>query len=373
MVIDPKALDLLEQRQDTRRARYVWRTLLLNQALAVPIALLEVATGQPWLVSLMLATTFAQCIGFTCYVATVTVYNRLPALSAGRERLVISVLYFCAGVVGSLAARAILAWTIGLTMSGSGTLFSLAIGASIAVLVGLLLTTVRQLRATVAARERELRDREMVEERLLRAKSDAEVAALQARINPHFLFNTLNSIAALIHDDPGRAEQVTWQLSSLFRYALEANERRAVTLEEELTIVRKYLEIEHARFGHRLTYDVHVDPALLTCEVPVLSLQPLVENAIRHGIALSVEGGRVEVRGWQDNGQVVLAVINTGGGRASAGTGEGLENVRQRLAALYGRRASVTLDVSPSRTEARLSLPADTSADDDLARAAHRR
>jgi LytS/YehU family sensor histidine kinase len=213
---------------------------------------------------------------------------------------------------------------------------SWAIGATIAVIVGLVLATVRHLRERVLA---------------------TELQALQARINPHFLFNTLNSIAALIREDPQRAEAMTLQLSALFRYTLQAPRAGLVTLEEELTIVEGYLSIEQERLGNRLSYSVDVDPELLALRVPPLFLQPLVENAIKHGVAPNVRGGAVTVRGWLENGRLNLTVENTGSGEPqTGGTGEGIKNVRERLRGTFGATATLTLRRSDAGTQAHISF-----------------
>ena len=123
--------------------------------------------------------------------------------------------------------------------------------------------------------------------------------------------------------------------------------------------MRRYLEIEQVRLGERLRYEIAVDPALAACEVPALLLQPLVENAIKHGIAPRAAGGALRIGGWREEERTVFTVRNTGDGiRAGAGGGEGLENVRRRLSAMYGEAASVSLTADGGETETRVVLPA---------------
>lgn len=197
--------------------------------------------------------------------------------------------------------------------------------------------------------------RERIEEaqlRELRARQEAlaaQVQALQARIQPHFLFNSLNTVASLVQEDPRRAEAAVEKLSELLRYTLDASRRAFVPLAEELAAVEGYLEIEALRHGERLKVAVHADPAAADVPVPPLVLQPVVENAVLHGIAPRREGGRLEVYAQRREGALVLRVEDDGpgpGGSLHHGTGTALADLRRRLTLLYGSAA--TLEVSPS-------------------------
>jgi two-component system sensor histidine kinase AlgZ len=190
------------------------------------------------------------------------------------------------------------------------------------------------------------RDRiEEVELRELRARHEllaAQVQALQARIQPHFLFNCLNTVASLIEADPARAEAAVERLADLLRYTLAASKREKVPLDEELAAVRGFLELESLRHGERLRLALHVDPRAGDALVPPLVLQPVVENAVVHGVAPRREGGRVEVRVERRDGALVLGVEDDGpgpGGSAQRGSGIALADLRQRLALLYGDAA----------------------------------
>jgi signal transduction histidine kinase len=319
-------------------ARLLLRTVLLSELIALPVALVMTSVDSGFAEKLGIATIYSQTIGLTCAAVSWVLYPRLVALDGAKRRVAITVEYFVCGAVGAEIARRLSPVIFGEPFNSGPAIVSWAIGASIALIVGLVTMTVRQLRARVVS---------------------TELEALQARINPHFLFNTLNSIAALIREDPHRAEAMTLQLSSLFRYTLQAPRMGLVTLEEESVIVAGYLAIEQERLGDRLRYRVDIDEALLPLRIPALALQPLVENAIKHGIATSVEGGVVAVRGWRDADMVHLTVEDTGTGEGdTSGTGEGLENVRQRLRATFGKHASVTLRRLDGRTEAHLRFPA---------------
>lgn len=176
--------------------------------------------------------------------------------------------------------------------------------------------------------------------RLVRAQLDA----LRMQLHPHFLFNTLNSISVLMRKDVDAADRMLVQLSSLLRVALSANDAHEIRLEQELEILERYLEIEKIRFQDRLTVRIDVDPESLDALVPQLLLQPLVENAIRHGVAEREAGGIVEIRAARQDASVRLQVRDNGPGLQSApsnrGEGVGLSNLRSRLEHLYGAKAS---------------------------------
>lgn len=182
----------------------------------------------------------------------------------------------------------------------------------------------------------------------LRQKGEAElrsrVQALQSRIRPHFLFNSMNIIASLISVDPEAAEQAVEDLSRLFRASLSET-GDVVTLEQELALVRRYIRIEQLRMGERLQveWDIRVDPSQVT--IPQLTLQPLVENALYHGIQPLAAGGLLKIAVWQEGQRVRIVVSNPKPAGASDHVGNrmALENIRLRLAALYGDDASVEI------------------------------
>ena len=168
------------------------------------------------------------------------------------------------------------------------------------------------------------------------ADASARLAELQSRIRPHFLFNALNTALALVRIDPERAERVLEDLAELFRFAL-AERGASITLAEELELARRYLEIEQVRFGERLRLSWELDAGADSVRVPPLVLQPLVENAVRHGIEPAAEGGVIRVRTQRRLGTVEIAVDNTLSPHSPARPGHGiaLANVRERLALLH--------------------------------------
>jgi len=187
---------------------------------------------------------------------------------------------------------------------------------------------------------RRFRDRELRASRLEARLARAQLDVLRMQLNPHFLFNTLHAIGTLMHRDVDAAERMLTRLSDLLRATIEHAGRHEVSLRQEVEFLGRYLEVEQTRFADRLEIAFEIDPEALDLAVPYLVLQPLVENAIRHGIAPRVGPGRVEVRAERRNGRLELAVRDDGRGLDNGETprreGVGLSNTRARLAQMYG-------------------------------------
>ncbi len=194
---------------------------------------------------------------------------------------------------------------------------------------------------------RESRARELTAAHLETRLAEAHLQALQRQLHPHFLFNTLHTISALMHRDTEAADAMLERLSDLLRLTLDRVGTQQVCLKDELDFIDKYLEIERARFGDRLQVRFDIDPAVLDASVPNLLLQPLVENAVRHGIAPKVGGGLVEISARRDGDQLRLMVRDNGFGLPADtllafNEGVGLSNTRSRLLHLYGDRHQFT-------------------------------
>ena len=198
-------------------------------------------------------------------------------------------------------------------------------------------------------REREAVERQSREALLVQQVTEAELSALRAQVNPHFLFNSLNTIADLIVRDPPRAEVMTLRLASVFRHVLAHSARPLTSIRDEIEFLRTYLYIEEARFGDRLQVEIDMAPEVAGAPIPSLILQPLVENALKHGLGPKPGPGRLWISARAEDGHVCLRVEDDGVGPANTGrnacaTGLGLANVSERLNTLYHDRASVTLD-----------------------------
>jgi two-component system, LytTR family, sensor histidine kinase AlgZ len=188
---------------------------------------------------------------------------------------------------------------------------------------------------------------------------DAELRALKAQINPHFLFNSLNSITALTATDPVRAREMCIRLSDFLRNTLGLGERESISWREELQLAKTYLEVEQVRFGARLHVEMDVDEACSECLVPPLVLQPLIENAVKHGIATMIEGGTIKVEGRVNKGLLEVSVENGFDPESPAPrrSGLGLRNVRNRLTTRFGDVAHLTAQSTENRFRAEMVVP----------------
>lgn len=223
--------------------------------------------------------------------------------------------------------------------------------------------TLGVVRENVRFRESQRRQEE--QEQMLRLlASRAELKALRAQINPHFLFNALNSIAGLIRDRPDLADETLEQLAHVFRYTLRRSEQEWVTLGEELDFVTAYLSVEQARFGERLHVRLEVDEEARRVQVPAMLVQPLVENAIRHGVAEREEAGHIALRVFRAGDKWEIEVANNGPGfpkefgLEGGHNGHGLKNVAARLSGYYSGEAGLAWNQRGEETRVRVWLPA---------------
>ena len=202
------------------------------------------------------------------------------------------------------------------------------------------------------------REREVRAAQLEKSLAEARLQALELQIQPHFLFNTLNTVSALVRT--GQLDQAVAMiagLSDLLRYALDRAGNQRVTVDEEAGMLRRYLEIQRLRFADRLTFEIDVAGDAHRAAVPVLLLQPLAENAIRHGIATSAGPGRVRVRAFRRDGALRIEMFNSGQLKAPVPRGIGLTNTVARLQQLYGDEQSFELAGGPEGVTAAVTIP----------------
>jgi hypothetical protein len=201
---------------------------------------------------------------------------------------------------------------------------------------------------------------------------EAELKALRAQMDPHFLFNALNSVSALVATDPPGARRMCEQLAGFLRGSLELDRSERIPLGKEVALAHAFLQIERVRFGDRLRFVSEVDDAAAAVEVPPLLLQPLVENALKHGIAHLVEGGTVTLQAKRRRDTLYIIVDNPidPDRPPSPGVALGLENVRRRLQATYGERALVVVETRPERFRVELRIPLQPPAPEGPAAAA---
>ncbi len=329
--------------------------------IAVFLSVLLVGLGGfPALAASLLPLVLAPLYAFACLAAWYPC-RVLPLTAAGLPRalgyhLVGALLSSAAWVLAGYGAT----WLLGRAapfrdlpaLYGPVVLPLLAVG----VLLYLLSAVIHYLVMALAeSREAERRALE------LRALArEAELRALRAQIDPHFLFNSLNSVSALVAADPAAARAMCLELSEVLRASLRLGARERIPLADELALVGSFLAVEKARFGPRLAVEERVEDAARACPVPPLVLQPLVENAIRHGIAHLVEGGAIRLAASLAGGRLELAVENPCDPDRPRGPtpGVGLANVRSRLVALYGTQARFEAAESGGRFRVAISLPA---------------
>ena len=192
------------------------------------------------------------------------------------------------------------------------------------------------------------------------AHRDAELRALRAQVDPHFLFNSLNSIAGLTAADPDRAREMCQRLADFLRESLAVGASPRIALRREVALAEQYLRVEQVRFGPRLAIRTMMAPESGDLPVPPLILQPLVENAVRHGVGTCLDGGTIEIQARRAGDRVVIDVRNprdADGGRP--GTGRGLDLVRQRLTASFGRHAAVAIEPSSDAYRVTITMPAE--------------
>lgn len=204
--------------------------------------------------------------------------------------------------------------------------------------------------------------------RLQEQLTQARLDTLRMQLNPHFLFNTLHAISALVERDPGGVRRMIARLSELLRHTIDSRGGDQVPLREELAFLQRYVDIMEVRFQGKLRIEREIDPAVLEALVPSLILQPIVENALEHGASRSASEGRVEIRAWRESDMLRLSVRDNGPGlddtRGRGEGGVGLANTRARLDQLFGEEAGVTLAPAPGGgVIAEIRLPFTTSAD----------
>jgi LytS/YehU family sensor histidine kinase len=203
------------------------------------------------------------------------------------------------------------------------------------------------------------REAERLEQELRVMAREAELKALRSQLNPHFLFNSLNSISALTTADPGRAREMCVLLSDFLRKSLRLGERQSVALSEELDLVKNYFAIEQIRFSPRLSVEWEIDDASLQAEIPTLLLQPLVENAVKHGISQLVEGGTVKIKAEAQGENVLIVLENPIDPDAETpkGLGLGVRQVYQRISAFFGPASRMEISSSKGLHSVRLFFP----------------
>jgi len=342
---------------------YWLRILATTSAAALTVALLAQLLGgrATFGQNLAVALIHANCIGLLAALTLPWVGRRIDRTRTTARIFVLVAVLMGLAVVGSLLAGGVVS-LLGILPPGralTSVWVSLQISVVTTLVFGTSMALYETMRSRLEATTLELRTQELERERAQKLATEARLASLESRLQPHFLFNTLNSISALIQEDPARAEQMVERLATLLRFALDATERSTVPLGEELRIVTDYLEIEQARLGGRLRYAVDVPSELKAVPVPPLALQTLVENSVKHVAAPRRAGATIRIEARAVERGVALAVWDDGPGVRLdvAAAGHGLDNLRGRLAALFGSAARLDAVTRDGGSVVTIELP----------------
>ena len=357
----------------TRRGRWIFSIAVTNLAVGLVLLILVVAGQLPT------PRVFLQTASYTLVVSNITGILGMLIVGAITERLARRQLPIVpagiAGIafivpLGCLGAQAVLVF-IGFAARQrfwSDYLHTLKVAMPLAVVFGLGALAYASVRGRLEVAELRLREKELAEERTRKLAAEARLRSLESWIHPHFLFNTLNSISALIAIDPVRADQIVGRLASLLRASLDAGNCSLIPLRQELTMVESYVDIERVRFGEKLRGRIEIPAGLLDVPVPPMALQSLVENAVKYGITPQPNGGEIVVTARAETGSrngnapqsaVRIAVCDSGPGfeMASIPAGHGLDKLVQRLDALYGSAAGLHVTREDGRTVVAMVVP----------------
>ena len=325
-------------------------SLVLNALINTAIAVLLTAIkfGQGFQNNLIIS----QCIGFSIYGANIAVIPLFGRTTRPSVQVAI--------IIGAVLFGAIVGTVLGSLAVGMGpaalfgerlTFFTQIV--LVGILFGLLVSYV------FISLER------ISEERLQRIESEkaameAELRLVQSQMEPHFLFNTLANVRSLIDSDPGKAGEMLETFVAFLRTSLRTSRERTVALSQELDVVKNYLDLFTTRMGQRLRYRIDLPDAIRSVRIPPLLVQPLVENAVKHGLEPSIGGGEITIAAERADGKIRIRVADSGVGigETAGGSGIGLENVRRRLAIMYGDAGRLVIEENePSGVKVVIEIP----------------
>ena len=354
-----------DRKQISSYALFITRMLWSVLGATVVVLSLFVTSGHT-----RLSQSGIEAVAAFFYAASISVPSTLiltwltHRLSKKYPRLTILLtvlILVCTATIGSLVAGLLLQMTGISSPGGYWHEFhaSLPFAIVISVMIGLVMTTYETLRYKLQAANLELRTKQVEQERAYKLLAEAQLSSLESRIHPHFLFNTLNSISALIPSDPARAEDTVGKLASLLRFSLNVNPTRLVPLSQELKIVRDYLEIEKTRFGARIRFEITVAADLQDVKVPPLALQSLVENSVKHVVAHRTQGAEIQITASKDLNRILLTVLDDGPGfsQDTITPEHGLGNLIARLELLFGPAGQLHVTREGEKTAVRLAIP----------------
>lgn len=313
-----------------------------------------------WLIEILRNLVISICISYTIFV--LSILFRANVITLQWTNFIKTVLLFAVGgFLGGIFAWGINDILFGFNVTHPG--FYFIITSSLAVIFGFIVygyITVQEKFRSTAAR---LAEKEIHEQKLILLKTKAELEAIRAKVDPHFFFNTLNSIASLISEDPDKAEEVVEKMSHLFRYTLDASNKDMVKLTDELEFIKEYLDVEKVRLADRLEYSIEMDQELINVRIPGMLLQPLVENSIKHGISPLKNGGEIHIKCTRKGERCLISLQDSGRGfdPGMRQEGFGLKGVKERLNLVYGNDCMLDI-ISSEGVEIRIDIPIENQA-----------
>lgn len=355
-----------------------WIAYVLAWALAAVIyALILVAQGYTTFFEGITSSAVTMGVGGVAGVGVWWLSGRYPLPERFRSRFFARHLLLGAGYAG-LCVGALYLWL--LIAAGSAIAGTVMATAAVWMLAQYLMLYAVIAGVSYQIRTlRRLRAQQLAVARAEAAAVRAQLVALRSQLNPHFLFNSLHSLSTLVRHDPDAAEQAIEQLGALLRYALDRGGSDLVYLDDEWAFTRTYLDLEQMRLGARLHVVAELTGDALDCVVPPFLLQPLIENAVRHGVAARPNGARLDVRAAVRSGHLVIEVHDDGAGADPTAVddagGVGLRAVREQLRSRYDSRGSLVIDTAPGKGfHVRVELPADGGAEANrrVSESAHR-
>jgi len=345
--------------------KWLARVLMLDAAIAVAVPLFQnffdpTKTVVALIWQYLYSVIYANLIGIPLCLLLPAIWLRTADYPHHTKTALRGGVILVVNLFGCLTAGLVLRYLIGREYtywSDFRRSFGIALVLSAVIVAFVSLYEVQQLRLKRSALE--LQTKELERERALKLATEARLSSLEARIHPHFLFNTLNSVSALIHEDPVRAEKIVTQLSELLRFSLDAAGVGLVPLARELRIVEDYLEIEKARFGTRLNYVLDVPDALRELLVPPLALQTLVENSVKYAVGPRGRGASIAISARRSLDSLRLEVLDDGPGFTSLElpSGHGLNTLSERLAAIFGEQGKLHIRSSGEETAVAIEVP----------------
>jgi len=347
------------------RRNWIFSFLWVNLAVAIVVLILivgnQISSGRELWRILVYSLFYANLTGFVGVLILGEVATRLFGDNLRAAPPLVAALILVVAPLGCLLAET-LQMLVGLVDQQnfwSEYLRTLRLAMPLAIVFGTGAIVHASLRGQVQSMEEKLREKEVTEERARKLAAEARLRSLEARVHPHFLFNTLNSISSLIAVNPARAEQIVGRLAALLHASLDTSGQPLIPLRQELSMVESYLDIERARFGDKLRSTIAVPTELENAKVPPMSVQSLVENAVKYGITPQNHGGDVLVRASAENGNLRIQICDTGPGfdLSAVPARHGLDNLVGRLHALFGEKARLSVSTRNGQAVVEMVLP----------------